>query len=169
MGGGVLPVTLHNGQLLFLFGEECEEHKWIDFGGGAKPGESLIQNVTRECCEELDGFFGTPNEIKNLIKTNLLVKLSLETYTSFLVYVPYEPNLPFYFNNHHKFIKAHLPNQLCKNGLFEKRQIKWMTLAEIRQKRAHFRHYYRDMLDQIADHEGFLKAEITQNFIRKSI
>ena len=166
MGGGVLPVTLHGGQLLFLFGEECEEHKWIDFGGGSKPDESLMQNVTRECCEELDGFLGSANEIKNLIKNNLLTKLSLETYTSFLVYLPYEPNLPFYFNNHHKFIKAHLPNLLCKNGLFEKRQIKWMTIDEIIQKRSHFRHYYREMLDQIIAHESFLKAEIMQKFIR---
>jgi len=166
MGGGILPVTVHNGQLLFLFGEESEEHKWIDFGGGAKSGESLIQTVTRECSEELDGFLGSPNELKNLIKTNLLVKLSLETYTSFLTFLPYEPNLPFYFNNHHKFIKAHLPNQLCKNGLFEKRQIKWMTIAEMMQKRGQFRHYYRDMLLQIAEHESFLKAEIMQNYIK---
>ena len=166
MGGGVLPVTLHNGQLLFLFGEECEEHKWIDFGGGSKPGETLMQTVTRECCEELDGFLGTPNEIKNLIKTNLLAKLSLETYTSFLVFVPYEPNMPFYFNNHHKFIKAHLSNLLCKNGLFEKRQIKWMSLLEMQEKRLQFRHYYRPMLDQIMEHEAFLKVEIMLNFLK---
>ena len=160
MGGGVLPVALHNGQLFFLFGEECEEHKWIDFGGGAKPGETLMQTVTRECCEELDGFLGSQNEIKNLIKTNLLVKLSLETYTSFLVHVPYEPNLPFYFNNHHKFIKASLPNLLCKNGMFEKRQIKWMSLKEIQQKRPQFRHYYRPMLDQIMEHEDFIMERL---------
>jgi 8-oxo-dGTP pyrophosphatase MutT (NUDIX family) len=166
MGGGVLPVALHKGQLFFLFGEEADEHKWIDFGGGAKPGETLLQNVIRECSEELDGFLGSQNEIKNMIKTNLLVKLSLETYTSFLVYVGYDPLLPFYFNNHHKFIKAHLPHLVCKNGLFEKRQIKWMTLEEIQQKRNQFRHYYRPLLDQILAHETFLKAEILQNFIQ---
>ena len=97
MGGGVLPVALHKGQLFFLFGEEADEHKWIDFGGGAK---------------------------------------------------------------------AHLPHLVCKNGLFEKRQIKWMTLEEIQQKRNQFRHYYRPMLDQILAHETFLKAEILQNFIQ---
>ena len=167
MGGGVLPVALHQGQLFFLFGEEADEHKWIDFGGGAKPGESLLQNVTRECSEELDGFWGSPNEIKNLIKNNLLLKLSLaEKYTSFLVYVDYEPQLPFYFNNHHKFIKAHLPHLISKNGLFEKRQIKWMTLQEIQERRNQVRHYYRPMLEQIRAHEPFLKAEILKNFIQ---
>jgi hypothetical protein len=161
MGGGVLPVAIHKGELLFLFGEECEEHKWIDFGGGAKPGETLMQTVTRECCEELDGFLGTQNEIKNLIKTQLLLKLNLETYTSFLIHVPYDAKLPLYFNNHHKFIKAHLPNLLCKNGMFEKRQIKWMSLKEIEQRRGQFRTYYRPMLDQIMEHESFLLQQIS--------
>jgi hypothetical protein len=150
MGAGVLPVALAQGQLYFLFGEEFDEHKWIDFGGGSQPGESLLQNAVREGCEELNGFFGSANEFKQLIKTHLLMKLALETYTTFLVQVPYDPNLPFYFNNHHKFIKTHLPHLVGKNGLFEKRQIKWMTLAEIEQKRLQFRHYYRPMLDQLA-------------------
>ena len=48
MGAGVLPVAIHQGQLYFLFGEEFEEHKWIDFGGGANEGESLLQNAVRE-------------------------------------------------------------------------------------------------------------------------
>jgi hypothetical protein len=162
MGAGVLPVALHQGQLFFLFGEEADEHKWIDFGGGAKPGESPLQNAVREGCEELNGFFGSPNELKQLIKENLVLKLNLEndtsvkTYTSFLVHIAYDPNLPFYFNNHHKFIKAHLPQFICKNGLFEKRQVKWMSLADIQQKRAHFRHYYKPMLDQLKQHEAFL-------------
>ena len=156
MGAGVLPVAIHQGVLYFLFGEEADEHKWIDFGGGAKPGESVLQNAIREGCEELNGFFGSANEFKQLIKTNLLLKLNLETYTTFLVEVVYDPNLPFYFNNHHKFIKTHLPQFICKNGLFEKRQIKWMTVKELHERRMQFRHYYRPMLDQLAEHEGFL-------------
>ena len=156
MGGGVLPVAIHQGELYFLFGEEQDEHKWIDFGGGAKPGETLMQNVTRECCEELDGMFGSPNEIKQLIKNNLVLKLSLETYTTFIVHVSYDPNLPFYFNNHHKFIKAHLPHLVGKNGLFEKRQIQWMTIRDIINKRPHFRHYYKEMLTSIIENESFI-------------
>lgn len=160
VGGGVLPVAFHDGQLYFLFGEEAEERKWIDFGGGAKPGETLLQNVVRECCEEMDGFFGTPNEIRQLIRDQLLLKLKLPTYTSFLVKMPYDPNLPVYFNNHHKFIETHLPNLICRKGLFEKRQIKWMTLADIKQKRSHFRHYYTPLLDLLSEHESFLLDEM---------
>jgi hypothetical protein len=161
MGAGVLPVALHQGQLYFLFGEEFDEHKWIDFGGGAKPSESTLQNAIREGCEELNGFFGSCNEFKQLIKTNLVLKLNLEndtsSYTSFIVKVPYDPNLPFYFNNHHKFIKTHLPHLVGKNGLFEKRQIQWMTFQEMEKKRSQFRHYYRPMLDQLKEHEANLR------------
>ena len=155
MGAGVLPVAFYNGQLLFLFGEEFDEHKWIDFGGGAKPGESVLQNAIREGCEELNGFYGTPTEFKQMIKDNLLIQLSLETYTSLIVQVPYDPNMPFYFNNHHKFIKAHLPKLEGKNGLFEKSRIKWMTINDLKLKknRMQFRHYYRPMLDQIISKE----------------
>jgi hypothetical protein len=156
MGAGVLPVSFYKGQLYFLFGEEFDEHKWIDFGGGEKKGESTLQNAIREGCEELNGFFGSENEFKHLIKNNLITKLSLETYTTFIVEVPYDPNLPFYFNNHHKFIKTHLPHLVGKNGLFEKRQIKWFTLTDMNQQRSRFRHYYKAMLDQIRQHEKFI-------------
>jgi hypothetical protein len=156
MGAGVLPVAIHQGELFFLFGEEFDEHKWIDFGGGAKTGEGPLQNAVREGCEELNGFFGSANEFKQLIQTNLRLKLYLETYTSFLVQVPYDPNLPIYFNNHHKFIKTHLPHLVGKNGLFEKRQIKWMTYADMQKKRSQFRHYYRPMLDQLREHKDLL-------------
>lgn len=156
MGAGVLPVSFYKGQLYFLFGEEFDEHKWIDFGGGEKKGESTLQNAIREGCEELNGFFGSENEFKHLIKNNLIAKLSLETYTTFIVEVPYDPNLPFYFNNHHKFIKTHLPHLVGKNGLFEKRQIKWFTLDDIKRQRSRFRHYYKAMLDQIRQHEKFI-------------
>ena len=162
MGAGVLPVALHEGQLFFLFGEEADEHKWIDFGGGAKSGETPLQNAVREACEELNGFFGSCNEFKQLIKDNLVLKLNLEndtkakTYTSFIIQIHYDINLPYYFDNHHKFIKAHLPELICKNGLFEKRQVKWMTLTDIHDKRTHFRHYYKPMLDQLKQHEAFL-------------
>ena len=156
MGGGVLPTALYNGELYFLFGEEFDEHKWIDFGGGAKPGESTLQTAIRECCEELDGFFGSANEIRQLIKNNCRLKLHLETYTTFLVQVPYDPNLPFYFNNHHKFVKTHLPHLEGKNGLYEKRQIKWMTIADLKKQRYPFRQYYKSMLAQIIEQEPFL-------------
>jgi hypothetical protein len=72
------------------------------------------------------------------------------------VQVPYEPNMPFYFNNHHKFVKARLPHLEGKNGLFEKKQIRWFSLQDIIDKRGQFRHYYKPMLDLIAENAGLI-------------
>ena len=68
MGAGILPIAFHNGEVYLLFGEECNERKWIDFGGGKDKGESTIQTATRECYEELDGFLGSANELKQMIE-----------------------------------------------------------------------------------------------------
>ena len=60
MGAGVLPVAIHQGVLYFLFGEEADEHKWIDFGGGAKAwrdiwgaGQGVGQNFDAPPAAEL--------------------------------------------------------------------------------------------------------------------
>ena len=156
MGAGILPIAFHNGEVYLLFGEEFNERKWIDFGGGKDKGESMIQTATRECYEELDGFLGTVNELKQMIKTSLVLKLKLENYTSFLVKIPYDQNLPLYFNNHHKFVKSNLPDLICKNGLFEKRQIRWMTIDDLKKKRYPFRPYYKKMIEHIIENHDFL-------------
>jgi hypothetical protein len=74
------------------------------------------------------------------------------------VQIPYDPNLPFYFNNHHKFIKARLAHLEGKKGLFEKKQIQWFTLEDMQHKRGQFRTYYKPMLDLIAENAGVLMA-----------
>ena len=156
MGGGILPIAFHDGELYFLFGEECDERRWIDFGGGKEKGESILQTATRECYEEINGFFGSINELKQMVKHNLLLKINIENYSSFLVKMNYDPNLPIYFNNHNKFIKQNLPHLICKNGLFEKRQIKWMTIDDLKQKRYSFRTYYNKTIEEIIRNYDFL-------------
>lgn len=162
MGGGILPVAIHNGELLFLVGQECEDQKWCDFGGGPKSSETDLQTAVREGCEELSGFFGSTHEIQDLIKHNLLLKIHLETgkhsYTSFLFQVPYDPILPIYFNNQFKFIKKHRPHLICQNGLFEKKQMQWMTCADLKNKRGFFRARYRPIIDDILANERQILA-----------
>ena len=104
MGAGILPIAFYEGKLYFLFGEECSERKWFDFGGGKENGESNINTAIRECYEELDGFIGTMTELKQLVKERLLLKINFENYTTFLIQIDYNSKLPFYFNNHHKFL-----------------------------------------------------------------
>ena len=71
MGGSILPTTIHNGKIYFLFGKERdidENPGWSDFGGGTDKGESLFETAIREGSEELTGFLGDKKEIKKLLK-----------------------------------------------------------------------------------------------------
>ena len=70
MGGSILPVTLHNNKIYFLFGKERdidENPGWSDFGGGTDKGETLFQTAIREGGEELTGFLGSDNEIRKML------------------------------------------------------------------------------------------------------
>lgn len=44
VAGSILPVTIHNGKLYFLFGKESPMEDsakgWSDFGGRVDPGET---------------------------------------------------------------------------------------------------------------------------------
>ena len=62
VGVSILPVSIHNGQLYFLFGKEQAEEYGIqgysDFGGGREK-ESTFNGAIREGCEEMTGFLAT--------------------------------------------------------------------------------------------------------------
>jgi len=160
MGAGILPVTIHNGKLYFLFGQENQEHTWSDFGGGSKAGETSLQTALREGYEELNGFYGSMNEFKQMVKNNTVVRINIDTYTTIIVKVPYDTNFPIYFNNHHKFMKTHFPHLIDKNGFFEKRQIKWMTIMEMKQNKKNFRSHYKPIVANIIYNEKLLFNKI---------
>lgn len=52
---GVLPYTIVNGQLHFLFGVDRKAREYSDFGGGRKQDETFMQGAHREAVEELEG------------------------------------------------------------------------------------------------------------------
>ena len=140
----------HRGQLYFLFGREVEDGKWSDFGGGKEGKESPWQTAIREGCEELNGFFGSQNDLARLLKDHGVLEVHNDGYTTYVFEVDYDDDLPHYFNNNHRFIKKHLPRELTKrNGLFEKSSISWFTLSEMRRSRHFFRPFYRKIIDQL--------------------
>ena len=154
MGAGILPVAKHNGITYFLFGQEVYDKKWGDFGGSPDfKSEPVFDTAIREGYEELDGFLGTKTELKEMVKKNFLTKLNSkdDKYHSYLFKINYDPNLPFYFNNHHKFIKANFPEKVNKNGNFEKSQMKWFTQKELKKEQPNFRYFYKDIVQQILD------------------
>ena len=117
MGGGIIPIAVHNKKLFLLFGREVEDKMWGDFGGGREGKETRFQTAIREGCEELDGFLGCESALKKLVTDNLVAQVDTETLRTYLFEINYDENLPFYFNNHHKFIHKHLPHKVNKKGL----------------------------------------------------
>ena len=76
MGAGILPTTIHNNKLFFLFGKENKYEDsapgFSDFGGGTDNNETYFETAIREAGEELTGFLGNDNE-QDVLNTQLMV------------------------------------------------------------------------------------------------
>ena len=151
MGAGILPISKYKNTIYFLLGCEHYDKKWSDFGGKKMNNESKLEIAIREGYEELNGFLGTKNQLKNLVKKNLVLEIEKQdkTYKSYLFTIPYDPNLPIYFNNHHKFMESNFPLTIDKNGFFEKSQIRWFTLQELQSNKYEFRTFYKEIISEI--------------------
>jgi len=94
VAGSILPVTIHNGKLYFLFGKENKfedsARGWSDFGGGCEGTESPYETAMREGGEELTGFLGDEKSIKKLIKRNGLYKIEHNDYHVHIFHLPYD-------------------------------------------------------------------------------
>ena len=153
MGAGIIPVAFHQGKRYLLFGKEVYDGKWSDFGGGKENNETPFKTAIREGCEELSGFLGCKAELERKVKNNKIMHLRAVTYNSYLFEIPYDPNLPIYYNNNFTFIKKTFPHLLATNGMFEKSEIKWFELNKLRNNRWQFRPFYRNMIDLIIDNK----------------
>lgn len=152
MGAGILPVAINNNTMYFLLGQEVYDGCWSDFGG--KPNsktETIFNTAIREGYEELNGFLGTKTEMIKLVQNNLIKKLSKNdnTYHSYLFQIEYNYLLPNYFYNNHKFIKQNFPEELKKNGFFEKKNIKWFTIDELFNNKIKYRPHFREIIKKI--------------------
>jgi hypothetical protein len=62
----------------------------------------------------------------------------------------YDPSLLEYYNRSHKFIAERVDTRtLRKTMIFEKIEIQWMTLGEMKRRRREFRPFYRKILDRV--------------------
>ena len=151
MGGGILPAAIVNKKLKFLFGKEVQDKKWSDFGGGREGNETPFDTAIREGCEELDGFFGCSSSLRKLVKSNQIGIIDTQGLKTYIFLVDYDENLPIYFNNHHHFIKKHLPYKINRGGLFEKSEIGWFSSEELKHSPGQFRPFYRNVVKNIVD------------------
>lgn len=161
VGSSILPVTIHKNQLLLLFGKETtldDTQGWSDFGGGMNTKETPLEAALREGGEELTGFLGEPTTIKAMIRKNHNKIYHIDHhfantnnhYHVHIIYIPYDENLPTYYNQNHEYLWKRMDHKLLKRTcLFEKINIGWFSPQMAKKSRNTFRHFYREILDNI--------------------
>lgn len=151
MGAGIVPIAISNNTIYFLLGQEVFDKKWSDFGGSSNKSESIFETAVREGYEELNGFLGSKQKLKETIKNNYISKISKSdnTYHSYLFKIPYDSLLPQYFNNHHKFIQTNFPEKIDKKGYYEKCNIRWFRYNELEQNKYKYRIHFKEIIKKI--------------------
>lgn len=173
VGASILPACFYDGKLYFLFGKEnalADTPGWSDFGGGVDKGETIFQAALREGGEELTGILGDGKMISTLIKNNGGVfKIQKDTYHIHLFHLPYPEykNMPKFYNNTHYFLWNRMDKKMLnETKLFEKIEIQWFTIEDMKKRRDEFRNFYREIVDVIIEKEsevrGFLEKKMTK-------
>lgn len=169
VAGSLLPITIHNNKLYFLFGKEnpMEDSAkgWSDFGGRVDAGETPFTAALREGGEELTGFLGNNSALRKLVKKNGgTFHLEHNKYHVHMFYLQYDENLPKYYNQNHQFLWERMDkNTLNDSKLFEKIEIQWFSVDDMIHKRSQFRNFYQQIVDLFIDKkiaiEGFARKK----------
>ena len=163
VAGSILPVAFHKNKLYFLFGKENEladTPGWSDFGGGVNKNETPYHTALREGSEELTGFLGDELLLK---KNKIIHKILWNTYNVHIICIKYDENLPRYFNNNHDFLWNRINKQfLNKTKLFEKQQIKWFSIEDMKNQRNCFRTFYRNLVDILLNDSHIIYTKVQQ-------
>jgi len=157
VAGSILPVTIYKNKLYFLFGKENSMEDsakgWSDFGGGCENGESPFKTAMREGGEELTGFLGDGKHIKSLIKkSGGTYNITHNTYHVHMFFLEYDENLPKYYNQNHKFLWERMDHQVLNDSkLFEKIEINWFSLEDMKKRKKDFRQFYQEIVDKFLE------------------
>lgn len=176
MGASILPITIHNGKILFLFGKERnidENPGWSDFGGGTDANETFVETASREGAEEITGFLGEKNDIKKMMAKHGTFNIDYEnelkkygTYRCHICPIEYDEYLPMYYNNNQIFLQKHLnPKIIRDTKIFEKTEIKWFSFNDIKKHRRHFRIFYQNIIDLILKNKKNIEKFVTSKKI----
>ena len=175
MGAGILPTTIHNNKIHFLFGKENKFEDsaagFSDFGGGTDNSESFFETAIREGGEELTGFLGTDNDLKKMLKKygtyNIDYKdknSKFSTYRMHIFPMKYDELLPLYYNNNQHFLQKRLdPKIIKKSKIFEKEEIRWVCIDDIKKMRPKFRSYFQNIIDIIISEKNEIQQFIFKN------
>lgn len=172
MGAGILPSCIHNGKLYFLFGKENKYNDtpgWSDFGGGTDKTESYLETAIREGTEELTGFLGTKKELGDRLRKgnyslDILYPGNKKGYRMHIFHYPYDDKLPLYYNNNQKFLQKRLnPEIIKKTKIFEKGEIKWVSIDELPSMKSKMRYFFKNMVDLIIDNQSEIRKFIVSH------
>jgi len=156
VAASILPVTICNNELYFLFGKENEMEDsakgFSDFGGSVEGNESIIETAMREGAEELCGFLGDPKQLQSFIKKNggtykIVYGSENKAYHVHIFFMEHDENLPKYFTNNHKFLWNRMDKTTLNDSkFFEKQEIKWFCEDELKTCINQFRPFYREIV-----------------------
>jgi hypothetical protein len=127
---GILPVTWHDGQLLFLVGQDVRDRSWSDFGGKCERVDrnDPLNTACREFYEETYGCVLDHRALRTRLCMSNCLALRSRTqnnhpYWMFVVEVPYQPHLRNAFHKALAFLKH---KNLCKMYV-EKTDVRWVS------------------------------------------
>lgn len=186
VGSSILPIAIRKNKLWFLFGKEAtleDTPGWSDFGGGMESSETPLEAALREGGEELTGFLGDATQLKALIKANKNKIYHIDhhfardkedkspenRYHVHIIQIPYDENLPKYYNQNHEFLWKRMDKKLLKDTcLFEKINIDWFTPQDAAKHRSKFRNFYREILDNLLSRVPEIKKFFSRKTARKT-
>lgn len=167
-----LPVCIMNDRLFFLFGKEANNDSspgFSDFGGGVEKTEDIYEAGLREFAEETTGFMGDAPELGKMVQRNGGVyKMKHDEYNIHIFRHEYDPKMVKYYNNNHKFVYDRMNHtQLRRTKIFEKIEIQWMSLKDMKRRRNEFRQFYRVIVDELIEESPKIK-EFILSTVRKT-
>lgn len=157
MGAGILPTTIKDGKLMFLFGKEgkyeTSARGFSDFGGGTDNKEDFLQTACREAAEETTGFLGSAADVYKMLKKSGVYPIDYKTeghnvYRMHIFPFAYDTHLTHYYNNNQRFLQKHLDPAIFKRTkIFEKAEMRWFTIDEMMRHKKAFRSYFQNIVD----------------------
>jgi len=170
MAASILPTTIYQNKLYFLFGKERETDNtpgWSDFGGGRDNKETHLETAIREGGEEMTGFLGDTAQIKKMVTQhgNYTLDCNLSPTNTYRVHIfpmDYNEYLPHYYNNNQRFLQKNLDAKVIQDTkIFEKSEIRWFSEDELTKKRSLFRSFYRTIVDLIVEQKEDIRRFIS--------
>lgn len=172
MGAGILPTTIYKNKLYFLFGKENKYEDtapgFSDFGGGTDNNETYMETAIREGSEELTGFLGSSKDLKSLLEKHGTYNIDNKTpsgsiYRIHIFPMIYDDKLPFYYNNNQQFLQKRLePDVIKKTKIFEKEEIRWISIDELKKMKPQFRFFFKPTIDKLYNQREKIKKFISK-------